>query len=140
VFGGKQPGGELPLGMWGCCLPYPLTHSLAQGPSTEQESLPPLLRESLCVWRGFELHRPLFCGQTIEPQCTDPQVFVRQGPWGHTHTHTHTQLDTQASRHTTLFPHPAAQCVCPGSMGHAVVMGLCPVFIQDSSPFHEFFS
>ena len=90
MFGGKQPGGELPLGMWGCRLPYPLTHSLAQGPSTEQESLPPLLRESLCVWRGFELHRPLFCGQTIEPQCTDPQVFVRQGPWGHTHTHTHT--------------------------------------------------
>ena len=26
---------------------------------------------------------------------------------------------------------------CPASMGHAVGMGLCPVFIQD---FHEFFS
>uniref|UniRef100_A0AC11ES40 G protein subunit alpha 15 n=1 Tax=Ovis aries TaxID=9940 RepID=A0AC11ES40_SHEEP len=146
---------------WGCggaVSPALLT----PWPSTEQESLLPLLRESLCVWRGFELHCPLFCGQTIEPQHTDPQVFVRQEPWGHTHT----QLDTQASRHTTLFPHPEAQCVlswecvlgvcavlgvcvlgvcagsvcCPGSRGQAVGMGLCPVFIQDSSPFHEFFS
>ena len=100
---------------WGCggaVSPTLLTHSLAQGPSTEQESLPPLLRESLCVWRGFELHRPLFCGLTIEPQCTDPQVFVRQGPWGHTHTHTHTHSWILKLQGTPPYSHTLKHSVC----------------------------
>ena len=63
-------------GCRGTISPAFLIPTLGRGPTAEQA----LLSGALCVSLDFERHRPLFCGQTIEPQHTDLQAFVRPGP------------------------------------------------------------